>query len=317
MTGAPHRNTPTGPTGHDDAPEKVVHAQYCRAVAITPEHQIYAELFSDAPDMAVAFLRDLGVEVPKYDRSELTSCDLGHVDPVERRSDVAIMLRGKVGDDPFGNLMGVVVEVQRDEKERKRFTWPEYVSALRSKNECPVTLLVICPRQHVADWYDEPIPFGHPGFVLRPIVLGPDRIPVVTDPEEVGRQPTLGVLSAAAHGPAEPDVIKALHRGLDSVDPEMATKYIGYALHLLTDSTGQRALEELMMTDTYEYTSAWAESLRAEGKADMLLRLLQSKGIELTEETRDRILRCEAPDQLDLWFDRALAHTPVDRLLDT
>ncbi|GAB3718425.1 hypothetical protein GCM10028793_56810 [Nocardiopsis oceani] len=136
-------------------------------MAISPEHQIYAELFSDAPDMAVGFLRDLGVEVPKYDRSELTSCDLGHVDPVERRSDVAIMLRGKVGEDPFGKLMGIVVEVQRDEKERKRFTLPEYVASLRSKNECPVSLLVICPRQHVADWYNRPIQLGHPGFVLN------------------------------------------------------------------------------------------------------------------------------------------------------
>lgn len=195
-------------------------------MAVSPEHQIYAELFSDAPDMAVAFLRDLGVEVPKYDRSEPTSCDLGHVDPVERRSDVAIMLRDKVGEDPLARLMGVVVEVQRDTSERKRFTWPEYLCALRSKNECPVTLLVICPRQHVADWYDEPIPLGHPGFALKPVVLGPDRIPAITDPAKVGRFPTLGVLSAAAHGPADPDVIRALH--------------------LLTDSSCQRALEELV-----------------------------------------------------------------------
>lgn len=192
-------------------------------MAISPEHQIYSELFADAPDMAVGFLRDLGVEVPDYDRSELTSCDLGHVDPVERRSDVTIMLRGKVHEDPLGNLMGIVVEVQRDEKERKRFTWPEYVAAMRSKHECPVTLLVICPRQHVADAYNAPIPLGHPGFVLHPLVLGPERIPVITDPAEVGQHPTLGVLSAAAHGPADPDVVKALHTGLDSIDREMAT----------------------------------------------------------------------------------------------
>lgn len=178
-------------------------------MAVSSEHQIYAELFSDAPDVAVAFLRDLGVEIPKYDRSEPTSCDLGHVDPVERRSDVAIMLRGKAGEDPLGKLMGVVVEVQRDTSERKRFTWPEYLAALRAKNECPTALLVICPRRHVADWYDKPISLGHPGFVLHPIVLGPERIPVVTDPTEVGRFPTLGVLSAAAHGPTDPNRVEA------------------------------------------------------------------------------------------------------------
>lgn len=286
------------------------------SVAISPEHQIYSELFADAPDMAVGFLRDLGVEVPVYDRSELTSCDLGHVDPVERRSDVAILLRGKVGDDPFGTLMGIVVEVQRDEKERKRFTWPEYVAALRSKNECPVALLVICPRQHVADWYSRPISLGHPGFVLNPIVLGPERIPVITDPGEVGRFPTLGVLSAAAHGPADPEVIRALHSGLDSIDQETATKYIGYALHLLTDSNGQRALEELMMTDTYEYTSAWTESLRAEGRAEAksesVLRVLEARGMSPDAAARERIGACRDLERLDVWFDRALSVDSVD-----
>ena len=295
-------------------------------MAVSPEHQIYAELFSDAPDMAVAFLRDLGVEVPKYDRSELTSCDLGHVDAVERRSDVAIMLRGKVGEDPLGKLMGIVVEVQRYTSERKRFTWPEYLTSLRAKNECPTALLVICPRQHVADWYDKPISLGHPGFVLNPIVLGPEHIPVVSDPAKVSRFPTLGVLSAAAHGSADPDVLKALHSGLVSVDQEKATKYIGYALHLLTDSNGQRALEELMMTDTYEYTSAWTESLKAEGKAegkaqgkaDMLVRLLERDGVQTTEQARRRILGCTDPNQVEAWIDRFFdnAITHADQLFE-
>ncbi|WP_026116595.1 hypothetical protein [Nocardiopsis valliformis] len=293
-------------------------------MAISPEHQIYSELFADAPDMAVGFLRDLGVKVPDYDRSELTSCDLGHVDPVERRSDVTIMLRGKVHEDPLGKLMGIVVEVQRDDKERKRFTWPEYVAAMRSKHECPVTLLVICPRQNVADAYNAPIPLGHPGFVLHPLVLGLERIPVITDPAEVGRHPTLGVLSAAAHGPADPDVVKALHTGLDSIDQEMATKYIGYALHLLTDSNGQRALEELMMTETYEYTSAWTESLKAEGRtegkaegeANMLLLMLEVQDIEVTEEARERILGCTDSTQLKTWAIRSKNITRIDELFE-
>lgn len=56
-------------------------------------------------------------------------------------------------------------------------------------------------------------------------------------------------------------MLKALHSGLDPVDREMATQHIGYALHLLTDSNGQRFLEELLLTDTYEYTSAWADKV--------------------------------------------------------
>jgi hypothetical protein len=155
-------------------------------------------------------------------------------------------------------------------------------------HECPVTLLAICPRQHVADWYDEPIPLGHPGFVLNPIVLGPERIPVITDSTEAGRLPTLGVLSAAAHGP---DVIRALHTGLD-----------------------------FMMTDTYEYTSAWTESLkaegRAEGKAEAILRILDARGKIPSDDARKRIEECRDLDLLDVWFNRALNITRADQLFE-
>jgi hypothetical protein len=285
-------------------------------VAISPEHQIYAELFADAPDMAVGFLRDLGVNVPDYERSEVTSCDLGHVDPVERRSDVAIMLRGPGPDGPHDHLMGIVVEVQRDQKERKRFTWPEYVASLRSRHECPVMLLVVCPRQSVADWYAEPIRLGHPGFALHPLVVGPDDIPVVTEPGAVAASPTLGVLSAAAHGAGRTDVLDALHSGLSVIDPEKAAKYIGYSLHLLADTNGQKALETLMMADTYEYSSTWADSLRAEGEADMLLRILGAKGIDIPDGARERISRCRDVGQLAAWAEKSAAITHIDELFD-
>ncbi|MFI6578251.1 hypothetical protein ACIBFB_20885 [Nocardiopsis sp. NPDC050513] len=285
-------------------------------MAISPEHQIYTELFSDSPDMAVEFLRGLGVEVPDYRRSEITSCDLGHVDPVERRSDVAIMLRGPSPEDPFDKLMGVIVEVQRDESERKRFTWPEYLACLRSRHECPVSLLVICPRQSVADWYAEPIALGHPGFVLHPLVVGPSDIPIVTDPATVAESPTLGVLSAAAHGAGRSDVLDALHTGLSGIAPEQATKYIGYSLHLLSDTNGQKALEKLMMADTFEYTSAWTESLEAKGEAKMLLRILRAQGVEVTEDARERITGCQDLTQLEAWADRVPSITSIDQLFD-
>ena len=285
-------------------------------MAISPEHQIYAELFADAPDMAVGFLRDLGVHVPDYERSEVTSCDLGYVDPVERRSDVAIMLRGTGADDPFDKRMGIVVEVQRDQKERKRYTWPEYVATLRSRHECPVTLLTICPRQSVADWYSEPIPLGHPGFVLRPLVVGPDDIPVVTDPDTVAATPTLGVLSAAAHGVGRTDVLDALHHGLGVIDPDQAAKYIGYSLHLLADTNGQKALETLMMADTYEYSSAWADSLRAEGKAKSVLLVLAARGIDVPERARERINRSQDHEMLSAWLVRSITVSHVNELFD-
>ncbi|OLT28071.1 hypothetical protein BJF83_16080 [Nocardiopsis sp. CNR-923] len=271
-------------------------------------------MFAESPDMAVEFLRERDVRVPEYERSEITSCDLGHVDPVERRSDVAILLRGEGPKGLHDSLMGVIVEVQRDPSERKRFTWPEYLACLRSRHECPVALLVICPRQSVADDYAGPIELGHPGFVLRPLVIGPKDIPVVTDPATVAASPALGVLSAAAHGARKAGVLDALNSGLDKIDPEKAAKYIGYSLHLLADTDGQQALEALMMANTFDYHSPWVDSLRAEGEARMLLRVLTALGVEVTEDARARITGCDDVEQLEAWADRAPDVSTVDQL---
>ncbi|WP_309232677.1 MULTISPECIES: hypothetical protein [Nocardiopsis] len=190
------------------------------------------------------------------------------------------------------------------------------MAALRSRHECPVVLLTVCPGQAVADWYAEPIRLGHPGFVLRPLVVGPSGIPAVTAPEEVGRRPSLAVLSAAAHGGQDMDVLKALHTGLDAIDRERATKYIGFTLNLLAKTVGQAALEELMMTDTYEYSSAWTESLKAEGEARAVLRVLSKRGIDVPEKARRRISGCRDHDQLDAWLDRSVTITHIDQLFD-
>jgi hypothetical protein len=59
--------------------------------------------------------------------------------------------------------------------------WPVYVVNTRARLRCPVALLVVCPDAGIAAWCAAPMETGHQGFVLRPLVLGPDRVPVVTD----------------------------------------------------------------------------------------------------------------------------------------
>ncbi|MBE3002148.1 hypothetical protein IDM40_26110 [Nocardiopsis sp. HNM0947] len=62
------------------------------------------------------------------------------------------------------------------------------------------------------------------------------------------------------------------------------------------------------------YTSAWTESLKAEGEAkgkalgmaEALVMVLESRGHTLTDQTRDRIFSCTDPDQFHTWFDAAL-----------
>ncbi|MFD0772378.1 hypothetical protein ACFQZ2_00460 [Streptomonospora algeriensis] len=45
---------------------------------------------------------------------------------------------------------------------------------------------------------------------------------------------------------------------------------------------------------------------QAAGEAKAIIKLLRSRGIDLTDDQRDTILTCTDIEQLDTWFDRAL-----------
>lgn len=98
-------------------------------------------------------------------------------------------------------VLGVIVEAQLSRDERKRFTWPAYVSVLRARHQCPVELLVLTPDRAVASWASTPISLDLTGSTaLRPRVLGPETIPVITDVERAAREPEFAELSLMAHG---------------------------------------------------------------------------------------------------------------------
>ncbi|MBE3002149.1 hypothetical protein IDM40_26115 [Nocardiopsis sp. HNM0947] len=76
------------------------------------------------------------------------------------------------------------------------------------------------------------------------------------------------------------------------------------------------------------YTSAWTERLKAEGeakgevkgaakgKAHALILVLEGRDDVLTDETRNRILTCTDPDQIDTWLVRAGSGVPFDQIFD-
>ncbi len=45
---------------------------------------------------------------------------------------------------------------------------------------------------------------------------------------------------------------------------------------------------------------------RAEDRTALILRVLEKRGIDIPEDTRDRITSCTDLDTLTLWFDRSL-----------
>lgn len=185
-------------------------------------HEVLVAMFRDQPALAADVLGDvLGIEVPDYIKAQVTSGDLSDVAPTEYRADAVVTL-----SDDNGLVLAVVVEAQLRIDPRKRQTWPVYVATLHARLGCPIILLVVCTKAAVAAWCAEPIVIGAPGLTLTPVVLGPQNVPVVTDPDQAQRHPELTVLSAMTHGAdhGEP-VFYALLAALDVLGPEHAGLY--------------------------------------------------------------------------------------------
>src|SRR5215472_11955755 len=157
-------------------------------------HEALLLLFRNRPELAPELLRDaLHVSLPAYSEARLESADLTDVSPAEYRADLVILL---VDGRP---VLGIVVEVQLQRDDRKRFTWPVYVAGLRARLGCPACVLVVTPTERVASWCREPIELG-PGGTFSPLVVGPASVPVIDDVAAAERDPELAVLSCIAHG---------------------------------------------------------------------------------------------------------------------
>jgi hypothetical protein len=282
-------------------------------------HEGVVELIKHGPDAAPKFLRDqLGVELPAYDEVRLEPADLNDLTPTEYRADAVVTLRNASGDAP---VLGIVVEVQLTWQTEKRWSWPVYVATLRARLRCPAVLLVICPDAAEARKCARPIELGHPGLVLCPLVLGPDRVPVVTDPAQVRETPELAVLSAAAKA-THSDHMKILHTlavGLEAADREKAVRYAEIVLAVLP-AAARSYWEELMTAQTFEFQSDYARRLKAEGEArgeaKALLAVLDGRGFEVPEDIRSRIMACSEPEQLLTWAHRAAAVRTLDELFE-
>lgn len=270
-------------------------------------------LFRNQPELAAQLLREaLHLELPAYTEARLASSDLTEVVPTEFRADAVVLF---VDDKP---VLGVIIEVQLSRVEQKLFAWPAYASVLRSRHKCPVELLVLTHDRAVAAWAAKPIRLDLRGeSVLRPLVLGPDGVPVVTDPEQAKRAPELAVLSALAHGGDEPElagkvgaaaIIAAL--GLDQERAALYSQLVDAAL----STAARAALEALMQTQSIPIKSEFARIQRASAQAQDILVVLETRGLSVTDEQRERITASTDLDQLKVWLRRAVTVALVDEL---
>lgn len=286
-------------------------------------HEALVHLVRSAPEVIFRLLqRELGVDLPLNVPGRVTAAEFVDLNFAEHRAD-AILTVG----EPGRPAEAFVVEAQTDIDPRKRRSWPIYVAGPHARLGCPVTLVVIATDPTVAAWATTTIDLGRGRTTVRPLVIGPAQIPVITDHEEARRFPELAVLSVAAHGRepgAEHIALAALAASRD-LDSERDVLYPDFVLALLGE-VARKALEQLMQARDYEYQSEFARKYfhggKAEGKAEgatetrqkLLLRLLRHKGFAVDAAVETRVTDCKDDDQLDTWADRMLTATSLDEV---
>ncbi|WP_327429334.1 hypothetical protein [Streptomyces sp. NBC_01236] len=245
--------------------------------------------------------------------------DLTEIEPVERRVDSLVRVNTKEGD------YLLVLESQGKKDERKRGSWPYYLSYLYEEYRCEPVLIVMTQSSSTARWAAQPIRFGLPGWsslVVRPMVLGPDNVPVITDEKEAELNVSLAVLSAITHGkgPRAAAILGPLAAALDTIDPTSAALFVQLVTSGLVDDQAKEIWRDLMSPVNYFFRHPVAEKTRDEGRIEerikMTLRTLELRGLQVPDSVRLRVKACSDLDQLEVWSERAVRVTEAAELFD-
>ncbi|MCQ4204963.1 hypothetical protein M4J06_003336 [Streptomyces coelicoflavus] len=285
---------------------------------VSSSHETLHRIFQEDPGLFVRAVKGVGVTFADPVAAVPFPTDLTENRPVERRVDT--LLRLETGD---GARFLLAVESQGKPDSDKPASWAYYLSHLHAKYRLPPLLLVVCADRRTADWASRHVDIGPvqwPSLTVRPLVLGPDSLPVINSPDEAARDIPLTVLSAAVHR-RDPDagaILKALATALKDLsadDESTASKFIELTEQGLGTTPAANLWRQIMAADLSFFQSQTAQNLRAEGRAvgraEAILLLLGDRGVEVSEEARERILGCQDLEVLDLWVRRAVTAVSV------
>jgi hypothetical protein len=275
-------------------------------------HEGPADLVREHPELAVELVRGRpGVKLPAQLRVSLAPTDMSAVVPVQYLADMVVLVSDAATGKP---ALAVIIEPQLRDRATKRYSWPVYVATARRVNKCPAAVLVVlCPNPAEAAKCRRTIRTGHPGFDLTPIVIDSGNPPGRRDGDG---SPYLTVF-AAAMGGIDMESESGAHQVLDAIaSPALAdadrARMTTIILKIASDAARQ-FLEAMMATAEYKKTlveriqdESRAEG-KAEGKAESLIRVLDARGLVLTDEQRQWVTASTDLEQLNRWFDRALS----------
>ncbi|QFY08114.1 hypothetical protein GBF35_16770 [Nonomuraea phyllanthi] len=164
------------------------------------------------------------------------------------------------------------------------------------------------------------------------MIVGPDHIPVLTDPHQMAADLLTAALSVMAHGHL-PEVAEAFIKLLADLPADDAASLFGYTIDMAAPHA-RRLLEETVTIYIPEH-SPWAQNLyrkgrdagrekgreegreegRAAGEAASVLAVLRFRGIDVPPDQHQQITTCTDLALLEVWLRRALEATHIDDVL--
>lgn len=167
-------------------------------------------------------------------------------------------------------------------------------------------LVVFALDDEVRRWAAQPIPLGHPGFQLAPLVVGPSDIPRITDPGQAREAPCRAILSALVHAdePGAEHLVLAAYDGIATLEATESTGDIDWRVLLLdalaSNEVARRALTLTIDVEAAKARSPWVwearEEGRNEGRAEVhrssIERLLATRGITFSADERSLLDGC-------------------------
>ncbi|NGO45877.1 hypothetical protein [Streptomyces ureilyticus] len=284
---------------------------------VNSPHEAMHRIFQEYPGLFTGVSKVLGLPFVQPTSVTVLPTDLTEIQPVERRVDTLLRFDG-------AEPMLLAVEAQSEKDPNKPASWAYYLSFVRAKYKIPVLLLVVCQDRATAEWAAQPVSLGPPqwpALTFRPLVAGPHNMPVITDPHEARADLALATLSAVTHA-KNPDVggiLKALSTALQDVPEAVADPIIEFTAQGLSGNRRATQLwRNLMAVDLSFYKSWLSEEIRDEGRAqrgaeDILL-VLEARGLDVSDEIRERITACDDPDLLRRWLTRAVTAPSAEEI---
>ena len=284
---------------------------------VSSQHEAMHYLFRIRPDVFARATRELGLPFDDPLQVELLSTNLTEINPLERHVDTPLRITTREG------TYILLVEAQRRKAADKISAWAYYSTYMHAKYGLPVVLMVVCEDEETAAWASGPFEIGVPQWttiIVRPLVLGPQSVPVITDPDIATQDVPLAVLSAITHtkDQAIGDILKALAPALRTLDEDDRQILAELTELGLGNTRAAQTWRQLMAVDLSFFRSETSQRIRAEGEAKgeakSILRILDSRNIAIPDEVRHRIATCTDHDQLNQWLDRVVHIETIDDL---